>query len=78
MRESVGATKPKGKVKAKAAPPRDGRVPLSTGREGAYVGSPVGRLGRTTSPSGRFLREVRRSQSAHVGTRKMVNYARAG
>ena len=49
MRESLGATKPKGGVKAKAGPVVcPGGIPLH--------GS-----GRTTGPSGRLHAEVRRS-----------------
>ncbi len=68
MRESLGSTKPKGamKVKGRLARPRVGSLVFSEVVESA----PPARLVRTLS--------VRRSKSVHVGTRKMVNYARAG
>ena len=62
MRESLGATKPKGGVKAKAAP-------------AVLRWDPRANPGAHHRPVWNFPREVRRSKSVHVGTRKMVNYA---
>ena len=62
MRESLGATKPKGGVKAKAAPAVLGGIPRLV-------------AGAHHRPVWNFHAEVRRSKSVHVGTRKMVNYA---
>ena len=70
MRESWGSTKPTGAMKVKA------RRSVGPGR------IPVLGAGRTTGPSRLAARPSRvgvgwerRSKSAHVGTRKMVNYA---
>ena len=65
MRESVGSTKPKGATKVKV------------GWLKTEVGSRASSRGRTTSPSGCFFRHggPGGSESVHVGTRKMVNYA---
>ena len=61
MRESWGFTKPKGAMKVKACLRR------------AEVGSlPPGRAHYRPVSS---ATSVRRSESVHVGTRKMVNYA---
>lgn len=68
MRESLGffQTKPKGAMKVK--------IVLSVDR---------GRMARVTMRArtpgaSRAHREQRRTQSVHVGTRKMVNYAWSG
>ena len=61
MRESWGATKPKGAMKVKVA----SRPRWDAARSG---GRPHHRPVSTAA-------SVRRSKSVHVGTRKMVNYA---
>ena len=61
MCESLGSTKPRGAVKVKA------RHRVSLGG----IPPPWGAHHRPVSSS----RQVRRSKSIHVGTRKMVNYA---
>ena len=63
MRESLGVTKPKGEVRAKAG--------LASAHE---VGSHVLRGWAHHQPVS-FAATLRRSESVHVGTRKMVNYA---
>ena len=62
MRESRGLTKPKGAMKVKAASgwPRRDPVPFA---------------GRAHCRPVSAASSARRSKSAHVGTRKMVNYA---
>lgn len=68
MRESLGCfrTKPKGAMKVKIVHSVDrGRMARVTTRV------------RTPGAS-RAHRELRRTQSVHVGTRKMVNYAWSG
>lgn len=67
MRESVGVTKPRGEVKAKS---------------GAFAVGP-GRILRRSVPGAHYrpvsaATSARRRESVHVGTRKMVNYARVG
>ena len=62
MSESWGHTKPKGAMKVKCGlGPQVGRIPSLAA--GALPARLVAAL------------PVRRSKSAHVGTRKMVNYA---
>ena len=61
-------SKPTGEMKVKAGLSRPARV-------GSL--SPLAGRGRTTGPSRRPMRRGRR-ESAPVGTRKMVNYARVG
>ena len=63
MRESWGSTKPKGAMKVKATVGEPRWDPPSLRGAGAHH-RPV-----SIAPS------MRRSKSAHVGTRKMVNYA---
>ena len=65
MRKSRGVTKPEGamKVKARLRP--------------ASVGSAARRVAAHHRPVS-FAASKRRSKSVHVGTRKMVNYARVG
>ena len=69
MRESLGAlAKPGGAVKAGSGPFADRRWEDAARREPFRAAALPGRLGL-----GR-----RRTPSAHVGTRKMVNYAWSG
>ncbi len=63
MRKSWGRTKPKGAMKVKAAFAR------RPGGMGLRLGAPSHHRPVSSVTS------VRRSKSAHVGTRKMVNYA---
>ena len=65
MRESRGATKPRGAMKVKAGPIRPRWDAARFGARSHH--RPV-----STAAS------VRRSKSVHVGTRKMVNYAWIG
>lgn len=64
MRESSGRTKPRGAMKVKA---------------GLAAGSGRIRMGGDSRPAHyrpvSTATSVRRSESVHVGTRKMVNYA---
>ena len=62
MRESWGSTKPKGAMKVKATVGQPRWDPFSSA--GGAHHRPVS-----------IASSMRRSKSAHVGTRKMVNYA---
>lgn len=66
MRESWGSTKPKGAMKVKAAV---GVAQVGSPSLGPRVGEGAHHRPVSIAPS------MRRSKSAHVGTRKMVNYA---
>ena len=71
MRESRGRTKPRGAMKVKRL---RGACPVSSSRQ-----DPVPAKGRAhCRPVSSRASSRRRSESAHVGTRKMVNYARVG
>ena len=65
MRESLGSTKPEGGMKVKVCPPRWTRV----GSRACVVRAHYRPL-RVLHHGG-----PRGSESVHVGTRKMVNYA---
>jgi hypothetical protein len=70
VRESLGPTTPKGVLNEKAG--------LRAGRGKMGCRSRRPRIPGASRPTAARRRKVRRTKSAHVGTRKMVNYAWPG